>query len=973
MAKFLCALLVIAGCGPSAPTGVAADAATVDVAPDAPIPFDVASATAIDNTTIAVMFDAPPDPEQATTLANYSVPNLTLSGMPVLVGKQVTLTTAPQQAISYTLAVSGVGRALDQQPLTVATASFIGRAAFDVASATSPDVISVAVTFDAAPDPVAAVILANYSVAGLALHGTPSLTGNTVTIATAGQTATTYTITVANLTRSSDAEPLTIASAQFAGNPVLAPTVTNVVVAATDPDNGTTPFNTGTTTLTITGTSFLTVGCPGGVALDDRDGAGAAVGTVAASCNVDSDTQITAVMPSGTRTNGAAGWNVLVTNAAASNATSAVPFAPRAGLTISEVFTGSGGGADHEFLEAYNPTATALDPSTIHLHVRASTGTDANKPLTAVTATMIPSHGFYLMISTASIASDPWFAHADATYSAALVGNGGAYLSLSATADAQVLDKAGWGTQPAPGFETAPLANIGSDQSAERKPASGLGATTDTDDNALDFAAPSTAITPRGTADGPQPGPTFNVVAAMATSHTAVAVTFDAPPDATEATTPANYTIAGLAITAATLAGNTVTLTTAGQPAGTLTVTAANITRALDQLPLTVVSANFAGRLAFDVASAASTSAVTATVTFDGTPVAAQATTLANYAIPGLTLHGTPVLAGNTVTLATSGQTATSFTVTVTGVLRASDGEPLTIASASFTGTAVQPPTVTSVVVASTSPDNGTIPFDTGTTTVTLTGTSFDTVSCPTGVALADLDGAGNPASTQVTSCTVESSTQLTAVLPSGIRTNGATGWSVIVTNAAGANATSPPFVPRAGLLISEVYTGTTGATDHEFLEVYNPTATTFDPTQLHLHIRASTGADTNKPLTPVTAALIPAHGFLLLASTTSLVADPWFTHMDMTFTAALVPNGGAYLSLSTTANAKVIDKVGWGAQAAPGFEGAAATNVANDNSIQRLPAGGAGDATDTDNNSSDFTAPSTAITPLGTGDPIQP
>ena len=41
------------------------------------------------------------------------------------------------------------------------------------------------VTFDAPPDPTAAATLANYSVNGLTLMGTPVLAGNTVIIDTA--------------------------------------------------------------------------------------------------------------------------------------------------------------------------------------------------------------------------------------------------------------------------------------------------------------------------------------------------------------------------------------------------------------------------------------------------------------------------------------------------------------------------------------------------------------------------------------------------------------------------------------------------------------------------------------------------------------------------------------------------------------------------------------------------------------------
>ena len=61
------------------------------------------------------------------------------------------------------------------------------------------------------------------------------------------------------------------------------------------------------------------------------------------------------------------------------------------------------------------------------------------------------------------------------------------------------------------------------------------------------------------------------------------------------------------------------------------------------------------------------------TVTFDAPPDATTAATLADYAISGLTLSGTPVISGNTVTLTTSMQTATSYSLTVSGVTRAGD------------------------------------------------------------------------------------------------------------------------------------------------------------------------------------------------------------------------------------------------------------------------------------------------------------
>ena len=83
--------------------------------------------------------------------------------------------------------------------------------------------------------------------------------------------------------------------------------------------------------------------------------------------------------------------------------------------------------------------------------------------------------------------------------------------------------------------------------------------------------------------------------------------------------------------------------------------------------------------------------------------------------------------------------------------------------------------------------------------------------------------------------------------------------------------------------------------------------------------------------------------------------------------------NSGMYISLSATAEAKVIDKLGWGNVQQPWYEGKATINLGNDDSVQRKPAGGAGAATDTDNNKNDFNQPSSGITPLGSSAPPQP
>lgn len=479
---------------------------------------------------------------------------------------------------------------------------------------------------------------------------------------------------------------------------------------------------------------------------------------------------------------------------------------------------------------------------------------------------------------------------------------------------------------------------------------------------------------------------TFGIEAAAAVTAKSVTVTFDAPPNAAEATTAANYEIPGLTVSAPTLAGNVVTLTTTAQDAIAYTVTVSNVTRAKDGLPLSQPSATFDGRAPFGVTVATSIDATTVTVTFDAPPDPAEATTLANYVVaPALALEGTPVLAGSTVTLRTAPQAAVTYNVTVTGVTRAADDEPLDVASAAFAGTAPVTPTVTNVEVLSTNPNNGTTPFNTGTTTVKLTGTSFATVDCAggtKGVRLDDLDGAGAPAGTTATACTVVSDTELTATFPAGIRTNGAIGWNVVATNLAGSNATSDvPFVPTAGLVISEVCPGATGfagAADHEFVEIYNRTATSLDVSpagmNLKLHVRNGSGTqDTNKTLAFVTNGVVPSHGFLLVVSSASDASDAWYASRDVTYSAGLVGNGGVYISLSATDDAQVLDKVGWGTQPAPGFEGAAFANVANGQNAERKPAGGAGHGTDTDSNVDDFVGPAATFTPRGTADGPEP
>lgn len=155
-------------------------------------------------------------------------------------------------------------------------------------------------------------------------------------------------------------------------------------------------------------------------------------------------------------------------------------------------------------------------------------------------------------------------------------------------------------------------------------------------------------------------------------------------------------------------------------------------------------------------------------------------------------------------------------------------------------------------------------------------------------------------------------------------------------------------------LLISRIQTSGTTAGD-EFLEVYNPTTATIDLSALplKLHIRTSTGTESNKALTFINSTIAAKGSFLIGPITGYAGSIP----LDATYAASgntLVSNGGVYISKNTTASVDIIDKVGWGSQPAGGFEGSVYPDspIAN----QRLERKSSGeDFYDTDNNAADF------------------
>ncbi len=943
-------------------------------------PFNVSDALARSTRSISITFDGPPDVMQATTLANYAVGGLILSGTPILAGNVVFIDTSTQTGATYTATVSNVRRDGDAEALTNNSAMFAGRAPFNVTTASATSSTSISVTFSNAPNSGEAILAGNYAITGgVTVLDASAPTGNTVTLTTTPMTASAYTVTVAGVSRASDGEALSTATANFTGRSpfnvasAAAPTSSTITVTFDAPPNALaamTLANYSVPGLTLSGTPVLSTST-----------------TVTLTTSVQLAETYTVTVSNVSR---AADGEALTLNTAA--------FTGRTRFNVSSASSGSNVTLRVTFDAAPNPTEAtmlgnydvpgltlsgiALSGNTVTITTSNQTGA-ASYTVTVTDVTRLD--GEPLLINSATFTGLSGFNVAGAVS----VNTTTVTVTFDAVPVASAAQSASNYTVTGNGGLSVSSASLSGNTVTLTTSAQISGTYTVTVGSAVTRLSDGSPLVVNS---APFSYVSFNVAGAAGLTNRSASVTFDAPPNATQAGLQGNYTVAcspnpctNITLSAPVLSGNTVTLTTTSQQAGkNYTITVNNVTRDSDGSALTIKTGTFAGRTAFNVTSAAAPTSGTMTVTFDGAPDPVLATNLANYSVPNLTLSGTPTLSGNVVTINTSVQTATTYTVTVANVVRTSDREPLSTNTANFTGKAQSNPTVTNVVVQSTVPDNGTTFFNTGSATVVITGTEFNGVICPTGVKLDDVDGAGVLVNTKPTSCTVNSATSITATFPAGIRSNYG-GWNVQVTNSVNTNATSTvKLVVKAGLLVSEVYAGSSGGGNDtkEYLELYNPTANTInlDSVGIVIHVRNGSGGDTTLSTNTTGGTCggggtctkdIPSGKFWLLVSTVS-TGDSWYANRNAVYSASttsqLTPNGAVYLSLSSTPQSRVIDKAGWGNQAAVvGREGTAISNFGNDNkSTQREP-GNTAATTDTDNNSADFTNPSTTINPEGT------
>ncbi|MFA4937027.1 MAG: lamin tail domain-containing protein [Patescibacteria group bacterium] len=183
-------------------------------------------------------------------------------------------------------------------------------------------------------------------------------------------------------------------------------------------------------------------------------------------------------------------------------------------LVISQIQIAGTNDANDEFIELYNPTAASINLKSLPLktRIRNSSGTDQNRALTFINE-VIPAYGFFLIGPSSGYSGS---VSLDATYSSSsgnkLVNNGGVYISNNTTAEVDVIDMVGWGTQPSGGYETSPYPeNPPSNQSLERRRLT-VDSRQDTNDNSQDFTLQTStphnsSSAPEISTDNPPPSP----------------------------------------------------------------------------------------------------------------------------------------------------------------------------------------------------------------------------------------------------------------------------------------------------------------------------------------------------------------------------------------------------------------------------------------------------------------------------------
>ncbi|MBE7438690.1 MAG: lamin tail domain-containing protein [Spirochaetales bacterium] len=309
--------------------------------------------------------------------------------------------------------------------------------------------------------------------------------------------------------------------------------------------------------------------------------------------------------PNGTDTNdNGADFLSRPTSIDAANNCTVVDLSP---LKINEVVWDTGGTTTQDFVEIYNSGTSAIDLGAAGAYIMRDSGCNLGNGVTAIVAlTGTINAGSYFTISNDATgyggsANQTNMGNIDDGYCVAILSSSTAPTS---PADSQVIDFVAIGTSSDATYrENASYAPGGASNGQNSRCPDG----NDSDVNANDFSSKSVS-------QGGTNNCVFNVTGATSASNTSVQVTFSDPPHATSSTTLGNYCVTTSAVVSfaacqasggvlslsgtPTLAGSTVTVTTAAQSLVTYNVWVQNVTSANGGIAMTTANASFTGSIA---------------------------------------------------------------------------------------------------------------------------------------------------------------------------------------------------------------------------------------------------------------------------------------------------------------------------------------------------------------------------------------
>ena len=170
-------------------------------------------------------------------------------------------------------------------------------------------------------------------------------------------------------------------------------------------------------------------------------------------------------------------------------------------------------------------------------------------------------------------------------------------------------------------------------------------------------------------------------------------------------------------------------------------------------------------------------------------------------------------------------------------------------------------------------------------------------------------------------------------------------------------------------IVISEIMAGEENNNNHDFIELYNPQIESVDLDGYSLIYQLEPEADYITLFEWNSYTILPPYGHYLLG----YYGEDFGLAIDAQFMQNLLSSKGSLVLLNNKGETQ--DSLCWGKQSCENSEGSPASSIAKGNSLERLPGGLQGNATDTDNNATDFSLVSqpapqnsgSAITPLVT------